>query len=193
MPAVRTLKQQGSIFLWTQICRRGSPISVAPLKRYKDLMLNFKLWQYLSMNFSMLRTWMDPFMMLLWQVRLSSTWTTQKSSSRMSSHSFKQTVLCGGFWVLETPNHYMNLLRKCSQLLKPGGSIFVTTINRLVKDLKEQVVKAISSSKPPRSTRSWLLAILGAEYVLGLLPRGTHEVGNWSTNEVKLSFLNCVF
>ena len=78
--------------------------------------------------------------------------------------------------MLASPNHCMNLLRKCSQLLKPGGSIFVTTINRLVKDLKEQVVKAISSSKPPRSTRSWLLAILGAEYVLGLLPRGTHEV-----------------
>ena len=32
------------------------------------------------------------------------------------------------------------------------------------------------NSKPCRSTRSWLLAIVGAEYVLGLLPRGTHEV-----------------
>ena len=136
---------------------------------------------------------MDPVTMLLWQVRWSSTWTTQKSSSRMSSHSFKQTILRGGFLVLGAPNHcMMNLLRKCSQLLKPGGSIFVTTINRLVKDLKEQVVKAISSSKPPRSTRSWLLAILGAEYVLGLLPRGTHEVCDWSTL-VSLKKLSCSF
>ena len=46
-------------------------------------------------------------------------------------------------------------VRKCSQVLKVDGSFFLTTINR--------------------STRSWLLAIIGAEYVLGLLPKGTHE------------------
>lgn len=39
--------------------------------------------------------------------------------------------------------------------VKPGGSLFVSTLNRNLK--------------------SFLLAIVGAEYVLGLLPRGTHE------------------
>jgi len=43
----------------------------------------------------------------------------------------------------------------CARLLKPGGSGFFATINR--------------------NPKSFLFAIVGAEYVLGLLPRGTHE------------------
>jgi 2-polyprenyl-6-hydroxyphenyl methylase/3-demethylubiquinone-9 3-methyltransferase len=43
----------------------------------------------------------------------------------------------------------------CARLLRPGGAAFFSTINR--------------------SPKSWLLAIAGAEYVLGLLPRGTHD------------------
>lgn len=42
-----------------------------------------------------------------------------------------------------------------ARLVKPGGALFVSTLNRNVK--------------------SFLLAIVGAEYVMGLLPRGTHE------------------
>jgi 2-polyprenyl-6-hydroxyphenyl methylase / 3-demethylubiquinone-9 3-methyltransferase len=42
-----------------------------------------------------------------------------------------------------------------AQLLRPGGAAFISTINRNVK--------------------SFLLAIVGAEYLLNLLPRGTHE------------------
>jgi 2-polyprenyl-6-hydroxyphenyl methylase / 3-demethylubiquinone-9 3-methyltransferase len=42
-----------------------------------------------------------------------------------------------------------------AQLLRPGGSLFVSTINRNLK--------------------SFLLAIVAAEYVLGLIPRGTHQ------------------
>jgi len=40
-------------------------------------------------------------------------------------------------------------------LLRPGGALFVSTINR--------------------NLRSFLLAIVGAEYLLRLIPRGTHE------------------
>src|SRR6185312_4591010 len=40
-------------------------------------------------------------------------------------------------------------------LVRPGGALFVSTINRNLK--------------------SFLLAIVGAEYVLGLIPKGTHE------------------
>jgi 2-polyprenyl-6-hydroxyphenyl methylase/3-demethylubiquinone-9 3-methyltransferase len=43
----------------------------------------------------------------------------------------------------------------CTQLVKPGGQVFFSTINRNLK--------------------SWLFAIVGAEYVLKLLPRGTHD------------------
>jgi 2-polyprenyl-6-hydroxyphenyl methylase/3-demethylubiquinone-9 3-methyltransferase len=46
-------------------------------------------------------------------------------------------------------------VRACAELLKPGGLAFFATINRNLK--------------------SYLLAIIGAEYVLRLLPRGTHE------------------
>jgi 2-polyprenyl-6-hydroxyphenyl methylase/3-demethylubiquinone-9 3-methyltransferase len=43
----------------------------------------------------------------------------------------------------------------CSQLVKPGGWVFFSTINR--------------------NPKSFLFAIIGAEYVLRLLPKGTHE------------------
>ncbi|MEK7207126.1 MAG: bifunctional 2-polyprenyl-6-hydroxyphenol methylase/3-demethylubiquinol 3-O-methyltransferase UbiG, partial [Pseudomonadota bacterium] len=43
----------------------------------------------------------------------------------------------------------------CAQLVKPGGQVFFSTINR--------------------NPKSWFMAIVGAEYVLKLLPRGTHE------------------
>jgi 2-polyprenyl-6-hydroxyphenyl methylase/3-demethylubiquinone-9 3-methyltransferase len=43
----------------------------------------------------------------------------------------------------------------CGRLLKPGGHAFFATINR--------------------NPKSFLLAIVGAEYILRLLPRGTHE------------------
>lgn len=42
----------------------------------------------------------------------------------------------------------------CARLVKPGGQVFFSTINR--------------------NPKAFLFAILGAEYVLGLLPRGTH-------------------
>ncbi len=43
----------------------------------------------------------------------------------------------------------------CARLLKPGGWCFFSTINR--------------------NPKSYLFAILGAEYILNLLPRGTHD------------------
>ncbi|GAB3358107.1 bifunctional 2-polyprenyl-6-hydroxyphenol methylase/3-demethylubiquinol 3-O-methyltransferase UbiG [Giesbergeria giesbergeri] len=43
----------------------------------------------------------------------------------------------------------------CAQLVKPGGWVFFSTINR--------------------NTKAFLLAIVGAEYILNMLPKGTHE------------------
>jgi 2-polyprenyl-6-hydroxyphenyl methylase/3-demethylubiquinone-9 3-methyltransferase len=47
------------------------------------------------------------------------------------------------------------LLATVARLLRPGGDLFISTINR--------------------NLRSFLLAIVGAEYLLRLIPRGTHE------------------
>ncbi|KPJ95528.1 MAG: 3-demethylubiquinone-9 3-methyltransferase [Gammaproteobacteria bacterium SG8_15] len=47
----------------------------------------------------------------------------------------------------------------CARLARPGGQIFFSTINR--------------------NPKSFLFAIIGAEYVLRLLPRGTHEYRNF--------------
>ena len=43
----------------------------------------------------------------------------------------------------------------CARLVRPGGKVFFSTINR--------------------NPKAWVMAIIGAEYVLRLLPRGTHE------------------
>jgi 2-polyprenyl-6-hydroxyphenyl methylase/3-demethylubiquinone-9 3-methyltransferase len=43
----------------------------------------------------------------------------------------------------------------CAALVKPGGHVFLSTINR--------------------NPKAYLFAVIGAEYVLNLLPRGTHE------------------
>ncbi len=48
-----------------------------------------------------------------------------------------------------------SIVRACAALVKPGGHVFFSTINRNLK--------------------AYLLAVIGAEYVLNLLPRGTHE------------------
>jgi 2-polyprenyl-6-hydroxyphenyl methylase/3-demethylubiquinone-9 3-methyltransferase len=47
------------------------------------------------------------------------------------------------------------IIQACAKLVKPGGDLFFSTINR--------------------NPKSYLFAIVGAEYVLNLLPKGTHE------------------
>jgi 2-polyprenyl-6-hydroxyphenyl methylase/3-demethylubiquinone-9 3-methyltransferase len=47
------------------------------------------------------------------------------------------------------------VVQACSALVKPGGWVFFSTINR--------------------NPKAWAFAVVGAEYVLGLLPKGTHD------------------
>ena len=62
-----------------------------------------------------------------------------------------------------------SIIRACSALVKPEGKVFFSTINR--------------------NPKSYLFAIVGAEYILNLLPKGTHdyekfikpsEIDDWS-------------
>jgi len=48
-----------------------------------------------------------------------------------------------------------SVIAACSRLLRPGGHMFISTINR--------------------TAQAFVMAIVGAEHILGLLPRGTHE------------------
>lgn len=48
-----------------------------------------------------------------------------------------------------------SVVRACADLTRPGGAVFFSTINR--------------------NPKSYMLAIIGAEYLLGLLPKGTHD------------------
>jgi 2-polyprenyl-6-hydroxyphenyl methylase/3-demethylubiquinone-9 3-methyltransferase len=48
-----------------------------------------------------------------------------------------------------------SVVRACAQMVKPGGWVFFSTLNR--------------------NPKSFLFAIVGAEYILNLLPKGTHE------------------
>ncbi len=48
-----------------------------------------------------------------------------------------------------------SVVKACATLVKPGGHVFFSTINR--------------------NSKAFLFAIVGAEYLLNMLPRGTHE------------------
>lgn len=54
-----------------------------------------------------------------------------------------------------------SIIRACAKLVKPGGHVIFSTLNRNIK--------------------SYLFAIIGAEYVLQLLPRGTHDYAKFIT------------
>ena len=57
--------------------------------------------------------------------------------------------------MLEHVPHPESVVKACSELVKPGGWVFFSTINR--------------------NPKSFLFAIVGAEYILQMLPKGTHE------------------
>ena len=57
--------------------------------------------------------------------------------------------------MLEHVPDIASIVRACARLAKPGGHVFFSTISR--------------------NPKAYLFAVLGAEYILNLLPRGTHD------------------
>jgi len=57
--------------------------------------------------------------------------------------------------MLEHVPNPASVIQSCARLVKPNGWVFFSTLNR--------------------NPKSYLYAIIGAEYILNLLPRGTHE------------------
>ena len=57
--------------------------------------------------------------------------------------------------LLEHVNNPFSIIEACAQAVRPGGAVFFSTINRNLK--------------------SFLMAILGAEHALKMIPKGTHE------------------
>ena len=49
----------------------------------------------------------------------------------------------------------LSIIKACASLVKPGGKVFFSTLNR--------------------NPKSYLLAVIGAEYILRMLPKGTHD------------------
>ncbi|PUA17243.1 bifunctional 2-polyprenyl-6-hydroxyphenol methylase/3-demethylubiquinol 3-O-methyltransferase UbiG [Glaciimonas sp. PCH181] len=54
-----------------------------------------------------------------------------------------------------------SIVRACATLVKPGGKVFFSTLNR--------------------NPKAYLFAVLGAEYLLGMLPKGTHDYTKFIT------------
>jgi 2-polyprenyl-6-hydroxyphenyl methylase/3-demethylubiquinone-9 3-methyltransferase len=94
----------------------------------------------------------------------------QKSTAEDFAKQYENafdTVTC--LEMLEHVPDPSSVVRACAKMVKPGGHVFFSTINR--------------------NPKAFLFAIIGAEYVLRLLPRGTHEyakfirpseLANWS-------------
>jgi 2-polyprenyl-6-hydroxyphenyl methylase/3-demethylubiquinone-9 3-methyltransferase len=57
--------------------------------------------------------------------------------------------------MLEHVPHPAAIVQACAELVKPGGALFFSTISR--------------------NPKSYLYAVIGAEYILKLLPKGTHD------------------
>jgi len=78
--------------------------------------------------------------------------TTAEEIAEKESSQF-DVVCC--LEMLEHVPDPASVVQSCYQLVKPGGHVFFSTINRNLK--------------------AYALAIIGAEYILNLLPKGTHD------------------
>lgn len=63
-----------------------------------------------------------------------------------------------------------SVVAACARLVKPGGHVFFSTINR--------------------NNKAWLMAVFGAEYVLKMVPKGTHDIKKFIKPSELLSWID---
>ncbi|VEJ55964.1 bifunctional 2-polyprenyl-6-hydroxyphenol methylase/3-demethylubiquinol 3-O-methyltransferase UbiG [Pragia fontium] len=63
-----------------------------------------------------------------------------------------------------------SVVQACALLVKPGGHVFFSTINR--------------------NTKAWLMLVVGAEYVMNMVPKGTHDVNKFIRPSELISWID---
>lgn len=86
------------------------------------------------------------------EIQVNYVETTAEEYAALKPAHFR-TVTC--LEMLEHVTHYPDTIKACADLAQPGGDLFFSTINR--------------------NPKAYLLLVLGAEYLLNILPKGTHE------------------
>ena len=79
----------------------------------------------------------------------------QITVEQLAEHKAGQFDIVTCMEMLEHVPDPASVICACARLVKPDGAVFFSTINR--------------------NPKSWLLAVVGAEYILNMLPRGTHD------------------
>src|SRR5438876_3008989 len=86
------------------------------------------------------------------KARVTYACATAEDYAEQHASSF-DVVTC--MELLEHVPEPASMVAACARLVRPGGQVFFSTINR--------------------NPKSYLFAVIGAEYVLKLLPKGTHD------------------
>lgn len=79
----------------------------------------------------------------------------QISAEQLANECPQQFDIVTCLEMLEHVPDPASIVEACGRLVKPGGSVFFSTLNR--------------------NPKAYLLAVVGAEYILGMLPKGTHD------------------
>ncbi|URJ24969.1 bifunctional 2-polyprenyl-6-hydroxyphenol methylase/3-demethylubiquinol 3-O-methyltransferase UbiG [Candidatus Blochmannia ocreatus (nom. nud.)] len=94
----------------------------------------------------------------------------QETIEDHSSHNVNTYDVVTCMEVLEHVPNPQSIINACAKIIKKGGSVFFSTLNRTIK--------------------SWLLVIIISEYLLNLLPKGTHNFNKFITPAELLTWID---
>lgn len=104
---------------------------------------------------------------------LSQDLTINYISETIEEHMLDHTSCYDIVTCMELLEHVPNplsIIQACASVTKIGGSVFFSTLNRTLK--------------------SWLFVIIGAEYLLKIIPKGTHEFKKFITPSELLNWID---